>query len=82
MFSIYKNVNRILSKKQRKAFKKGSWKVLKSKSTKITKNDKGHGYVLEWYRNPSEEKKEKKHQYGLEQYKKFIEGEKQRLFDI
>ena len=54
LFPISGNVSRILSKKQRKTSKKGSWKV--SKFFWIRKNKK-RKYGREWYINLTEEEK-------------------------
>ena len=77
-FSIYKNVNRILSKKQRKAFKKAREKY---QNLSEEEKDKKLQYAREQYRNLFEEEKEKKCQYGRERYKKLLGNEKERLFE-
>ena len=81
-FSIYKNANRILSKKTKEKLSK---KVLeRHRNLSDEKKNKKRQYARERYRNFSEEEKQKKHQYdieirqhGREQYKKLLEDEKQ-----
>ena len=53
---IYENVNRILSKKQRKTFKKGS---LKSQNLSEKEKNKKRQFTRKRYRDLSEEEKEK-----------------------
>ena len=71
LFSIYKNLNCILSEKQRKA----SWKVkhlFKRRKRQKAKNGR------EWYKNFSEEEKDKGRLYEREGYKNLSEDEKQK----
>ena len=64
-------------KKQRKNFKKGSWKAPESswrrKRQKVP--------ICSWKRNMSEEEQKKKPQYDRERYKNLLDDAKQRLVE-
>ena len=76
---VHNNVNNVISsKKQRKAFKKGSGKVPDLSEEEI---DKKNQYARKRYRNLSEEEMEKHYHYDRERYKKFLEDKKQRLVE-
>ena len=69
-FSIYKNVNRILSQSKERLSKKA---CEQHQNLSEEQKDKRRQYASEWYRNLSEEEQEKKCQYGHEWYKKLLE---------
>ena len=69
-FYIYKNVNKILYKKE-KAFKKGLCNACANLSEE--EKDKRGQYPLKQYRNLSEGEKEKNPQYGRKRYTNLLE---------
>ena len=62
-FSLYKNVNRILSKKQKRFSKKACQRY---QNLSEVEKDKNHQHTRKWYRNISKEQKERKRVYGRE----------------
>lgn len=75
-FHISKNANRTLLENQRKASKRGSWKVAESFWRKKNKKWK---YACERYLNLFEENEDKKCQYHHEYHKNLSEEEKPRI---
>ena len=74
---IYKHVNKILSEKTNKGFKKRPAKGIKI----FLKEKKKCQYAPKRYGNLSEEEKDKKLQHGREQYRNLPEDDKQRLLE-
>ena len=77
-FYIYKNVNWLLSKKQRKLSKKAPERY---QNLYEEEKDKKWQYARERYRNLSKEETEKNNQYGRDRYKSLLEDEKQMLVE-
>ena len=77
-FPIYKNVNRILSEKQRKSSKKAG-----ERYQNLSEEGKSKKWIYsrERYRNVWEEEKKKKCQYGRARYRNIREDVKQKFFE-